>query len=147
MQDVKDFFYKFYRPNNAVLCVVGNIKADKVFQLAEKWFGPISMGDISERALPREKEQNKARHISLKEDVPYDSIYKVYHMCERNHPDFYASDLITDVLSLGASSRFEQNLIKGKSLFLSSPAKPHSQCATRNCGCRRRVSGRCHQAP
>ena len=119
MQDVKDFFYKFYRPNNAVLCVVGNIKADKVFQLAEKWFGPISMGDISERALPREKEQNKSRHISLEEDVPYDSIYKVYHMCERNHPDFYASDLITDVLSLGASSRFEQNLIKGKSLFLS----------------------------
>ena len=119
MQNVKDFFYRFYRPNNAVLCVVGNIKADKVFKLAEKWFGPIPMGDITKRRLPKEKPQTKTRFISLEEDVPYNSIYKVFHMCERNHPDFYASDIITDVLSLGASSRFEQNLVKGKSLFLS----------------------------
>ena len=119
MQDVKDFFYRFYRPNNAVLCIAGNIKADEVFQLAEKWFGPIPMGEINTRSLAREKEQTKPRHINIEEDVPYNSIYKAYHMCERNHPDFYATDMITDVLSLGASSRFEQNLVKGKELFLS----------------------------
>jgi predicted Zn-dependent peptidase len=119
MQDVKDFFYRFYRPNNAVLCVAGNIKADKAFQLAEKWFGPIPMGETNTRNLPKEKKQTKPRHINIEADVPYSSIYKAYHMCERNHPDFYASDLITDVLSLGASSRFEQKLVKGKELFLS----------------------------
>ncbi len=119
MQDVKDFFYRFYRPNNAVLCIAGNIKADEVFKLAEKWFGPIPMGKINTRSLAREKEQTKPRHINIEEDVPYSSIYKAYHMCERNHPDFYATDMITDVLSLGASSRFEQNLVKGKELFLS----------------------------
>ena len=49
MHDVKDFFYQFYRPNNAILCVAGNIKADDVFHLAKKWFGPIPEGKSKTR--------------------------------------------------------------------------------------------------
>jgi predicted Zn-dependent peptidase len=53
----------------------------------------------------------------LERDVPSDAIYMAYHMCERMHKDYYASDLISDILSNGRSSLFNLNLIKGKKLF------------------------------
>ena len=46
-QDVKDFFFKNYRPNNAVLVVAGNVEFDEVKRLAEKYFGSIPADKIS----------------------------------------------------------------------------------------------------
>jgi zinc protease len=53
----------------------------------------------------------------VERDVPYDAIYKVYHMCERRSPSYYASDLISDILSGGKSARFYSELIKKRQLF------------------------------
>jgi len=54
LQDVKNFFFKFYRPNNAILVVAGNVTVDQVRALAEKWFGPIEAGEKYQRNLPAE---------------------------------------------------------------------------------------------
>lgn len=118
MENVKDFFYQFYRPNNAILCVSGNVKADEMFKLANKWFGDIPSGKTNIRKLEIETPQNEARHLTLERDVPYTSIVKAYHMCERLSPKYFASDVVTDILSLGQSSRFNKTLVKEKGLFL-----------------------------
>ena len=118
MENVKEFFYQFYRPNNAILCISGNVKADEMFRLANKWFGNIPAGKTNVRKLEVETPQNEARHLTLERDVPYTSIVKAYHMCERLNPKYFASDVVTDILSLGQSSRFNKTLVKEKGLFL-----------------------------
>jgi predicted Zn-dependent peptidase len=117
MQDVKDFFFTHYRPNNAILVVAGNIQHEEVIQLSEKWFGNIPTGEIKQRNLPKEPQQTEARKLTLERDVPANAIYKAYHICKRTDDDYYIFDLISDLLSRGNSSRFHQSLIKEQKLF------------------------------
>lgn len=119
MDEVKEFFYTFYRPNNAVLSVAGNLDMDKTKQLIEKWFGNIPAGKLYQRNLPQEPPQKQARRLEVERDVPLDCIYKVYKMGKRTDDDYYAVDLISDILSNGQSSRLQQNLVKNKQLFSS----------------------------
>jgi len=117
MQDVKNFFYKHYLPNNAILSVAGNVEVNEIKTLAEKWFGSIPAGDVPKRNLPKEPQQIEAKRLRVERNVPANAIYKAYKMCNKKHPDFYATDLLTDVLSLGNSSKLYQNLIKEQKLF------------------------------
>jgi len=117
LQDVKDFFFGHYLPNNAIMVVAGNVKLEMVKSLSEKWFGPIPAGKIKERRLPAEPQQYSKRSLDVSADVPAEALYKTYHMTGRFHPDFHASDLISDVLGRGDSSRLYQRLVKGKSIF------------------------------
>ena len=119
MDDVKDFFFALYVPNNAVLVVAGNVTFDQVKQLSEKWFGPIPAGKKTERKLPIEPRQNQKRTLEVNAKVPANALYKTYHMPGRFHPDYYAVDLLSDVLSRGQSSRMYQHLVKEKELFTS----------------------------
>jgi len=119
MQDVKDFFYKHYAPNNAVLSIAGDFELNYIKDVVEKWFGKIEKRNISERNIPNEPFQTKARKLSVKRNVPVDAWYKTYHMCNRMSPDFYAADLLSDILSNGESSRLFQNLIKKNPIFSS----------------------------
>lgn len=117
LQDVKNFFFHHYAPNNAVLVVSGNAETEEVKRLAEKWFGPIERREIPERKLPAEPKQTEFRSLHLKRDVPYDAIYMAFHMGSRSDDDFYKVDLLSDILSNGQSSRIFQTLIKEKNLF------------------------------
>lgn len=117
LEDVKNFFFKFYRPVNAILVVAGNIKTDTVKELAEKWFGSINSGVKYERNLQQEPKQTISRQLAVKEDVPFDALYKVWHMPARRDFGYHATDLITEILGGGASSRLFQSLIKEKRLF------------------------------
>lgn len=117
IEDVKDFFHRFYCPNNAVMVVAGNIEPENVKRLAEKWFLSIPKGPDNNRDLPQEPEQTEARSLTVERDVPLDAIYKAYHMCSRYDREYYAADLISDILSRGNSSRLHNALIKEKQLF------------------------------
>ena len=117
MSDVKAFFYKHYLPNNAILTIAGNVELDEVKTLAEKWFSTIPSGEVAERNLPKEPQQTEARRLEVERDVPANTIYKAYQMCAKNHPDFYATDLLSDILSLGKSSRLYTQLVKEQKLF------------------------------
>ena len=117
LEDVKSFFFQHYRPNNAIMVVAGKIKAEQVKILAEKWFGDIPSGIIAGRNLPVEPRQNEERKISVQAKVPLDAIYKIYHIGKRIDQNFYIADVITNILSLGHSSRFYQQLVKEKKYF------------------------------
>ncbi len=117
MDDVQAFFFKFYRPNNAVLVVAGAVSFERVQALAEKWFGSIPSGPAYVRNIPKEPAQNEARHLEISAAVPLNSLIKVFHMPGRYEPGFYAADLLSDVLGRGKSSRLYQKLLKERSLF------------------------------
>ena len=119
MEEVKDFFYRFYAPNNAILAVTGHISFDETIRLAEKWFGPIPHRDVQERHLPIEQKQTKERRQVVERDIPVDTLYMAFHMTDRLNKDYYAYDMITDILSNGKSSRLNQVLVEEKKIFTS----------------------------
>ena len=117
LQDVKDFFFKHYRPVNAILVVAGNVTVDQVKTLSEKWFGSIEQGQKYSRNLPEEPKQTKAKKLEVKAEVPLDALYKCWHIYSRMDHRYYVSDLISEVLGGGGSSRLFQSLVKEKKLF------------------------------
>ena len=119
MEDVKSFFYHFYRPNNAILVVAGPVKTEEVKRLTEKWFGDIPRGEQVLRKLPQEPPQKRLEKRIREANVPVDAIYLAFHMPARTDPDYYIVDLISDVLSNGNSSRLYRRLLKEQQLFTS----------------------------
>jgi zinc protease len=116
-EEVKDFFFHHYGPNNAVLVITGNIASDHAFRLAEKWFSDIPEREIKKNGILQEPLQTTDREITVHRDVPIDTFYIAWHMSSRLDKDFYAADLLSDILSGGNSSRIDERLIKGQKLF------------------------------
>ena len=117
LADVKDFFYKYYRPNNAILVISGNTTTAEVKVLAEKWFGPIPKGTTITKNIPKEPLQKQLEQRTKKAKVPIDALYLAFHISGRLESDYYATDLLSDVLSNGASARLYRRLLKEKRLF------------------------------
>ncbi len=117
MSDVKKFFFEHYAPNNCIITVAGNVDIDDVIRLTEKWFSGIPFRNIANRDLPVEEEQTTDRFLDVNREVPADAIYKAWHVGGRLSPDYYATDLISDILANGKSSRLYSRLVKGRKLF------------------------------
>lgn len=117
MDDVKAFFKKHYTPQNAILVVGGNVKTEDVKKLAEKWFEPIPAGEKYNRDLVQEEPQTEARQETVKANVPLNAIYMAFKMPGRLNDDYYAFDLLSDILSRGQSSRLYNSLLKEQQLF------------------------------
>jgi len=117
MDEVKEFYKQYYNPCNAILVIAGDVKTAQIKELTEKWFGSIKKGSIYKRNLPEEPVQTEARSLTVQRDVPYDAIYKAWHMGGRSDKAFYATDLVSDILSAGQSGRLNQQLVKNQRLF------------------------------
>jgi predicted Zn-dependent peptidase len=97
--------------------VAGNLEPDEVFELANKWFRPIPHREIEKKSIKAEPQQKEHRKKTVQKEVPHNVLYKAFHMVSRNHEDFAASDLISDLLSNGKSARLYQQLVKKKQIF------------------------------
>lgn len=117
LDDVKSFFFKHYTPSNAILVVAGNITVGQIKALAKKWFEPIPPGNKYIRQLAVEPKQTAARKKEVKANVPLDALYKCWHTSSRLDNQYYSTDLITEILGDGASSRLYQKLVKEKQIF------------------------------
>lgn len=117
LDEVKDFFLRFYAPNNAILVVTGNISFDEALALTEKWFGSIPRREVALRNLPQEPIQTEQRRLEVVRDVPVDSLYMAFHMSDRLSADYHAFDILSDILSNGRSSRLQQRLVQERRIF------------------------------
>ncbi len=117
LDEVKAFFHKHYCPVNAIMCVAGDVTVEQVKELSEKWFGSIPGGGKYVRSLPTEPRQEEARTQTFHADVPLDALYKAWHMSGRLTTPYYATDLITEIMGSGFSSRLYQRLVKEEQLF------------------------------
>lgn len=119
LDDVKTFFFRHYAPNNAVLAVTGNISWEETVRLTEKWFASIPRRDVPIRQLPQEAIQTEERRLTVERNVPLDALFMAFHICGREDADYYAFDILSDILSNGRSSRFNQRLVQEHKLFSS----------------------------
>lgn len=99
--------------------MTGNISFEEAVELTEKWFGSVPRREVPVRNLPQEPEQTEERRLTVERNVPLDSLFMAYHMCDHRHPDYYVFDILSDVLSNGRSSRLNQHLVQEKQLFSS----------------------------
>ena len=119
LNEVKEFFYSYYAPNNAILAVSGNITFQETMRLAEKWFGNIPSREIKARELPEEIPQTEERRLTVLRNVPVDTLYMAFHICKRKDKEYYTFDVISDILCNGRSSRLIQKLVQEKKIFSS----------------------------
>lgn len=119
MDEVKDFFFRFYAPNNAILSVTGNITFEKTVQLAEKWFGDIPRRNIDITPIPQEPPMQRQRRMTVRRNVPSPLLYMAFPIVNRIHPDFNSCDMISDILANGHSSRLYKRLVEQDKLFTS----------------------------
>ncbi len=117
IDQVAVFFEQYYKPENAVVVLAGNITISKGFELVQKWFGDIPKGNFKKNAIEVEPVQSTPRQKVLTQNVPHEAIYQGYHMGTRLSDSYYACDLLSDVLANGRSSRFYQKLYKEQQLF------------------------------
>ena len=108
--DVLEFYNQYYSPKNAVLTIVCDLDSDDVFSMVEKWFSHIK-GNAVHLLNIVEPKQTEFRSLTFRKSVPARRIYRGYRMGGRLASDYPESDLLTDVLSTGRSSRFYQNII------------------------------------
>ena len=112
LEEVSYFFNKYYGPNNAIICLTGNIEHEHGFELIEKWFGDIPSRPTGEIADEQEPEQVEYRQKLAYGNAPIESLYLAFHTPNRVAKNFYACDLISDLLCNGRSSRFYSKLFK-----------------------------------
>ena len=117
LRDVKAFFNTHYSPNNAYMAISGNISPEDGIRLVEKWFGDIKQGTANKEEILQEPVQTEERILTVTRKVPFDAIYKAWHMPGRLDKGYYVCDMLTDLLSSGKSSRLYQILVKEKKLF------------------------------
>jgi zinc protease len=117
IEDVKAFFKKHYNPQNAIMVVGGDVSLEQVKALAEKWFGPIPPGEKYHRNLPQEPAQHDERRETVTAKVPLNDVYIAFQMEGRMNGAYYATELLSDILSRGHSSRLYRSLVKEKQLF------------------------------
>ena len=123
LKDVQDFFRTYYAPNNAVLALVGDVKAEEALALVKKYFGGIpSQPTPPAPDLSEPKQQGERRNILEDAFAQTPRIDIVYRIPAGNTPDWYAAFVLGNVLGSGQSSRLYQSLVKDKELAVSATA-------------------------
>lgn len=117
LDDVRAFYKSWYTPNNAVLSIAGNVDPEMAANLAEKWFGSIPAGVAPVRNIPVEPPQEGPAFREVMANVPVHAIFLAFRTPARLHPDFYAVDLLSDVLAQGHSSRLYRRLLREQQIF------------------------------
>lgn len=110
--DLEAFFKANYAPNNAVLCVVGDVKAQEVFELVEKTMGSIPRGPERRPIHTQEPPQKGERRVVV--EVPGAGLRQVmaaWHICSTADPRFPAVEVLERLLLHGESSRLYKRLV------------------------------------
>ncbi len=121
--DLRDWYKTWYVPNNAILVVVGDVDPKNVFELAEKYFGPIASGTVPKLKPRKSPPYVGPKHIdvNLAADVPRIVLgynVPVLKTAEEAYEP-YALTVLLMALDGGSSARFSENLIRGKSVAAS----------------------------
>ena len=113
LQDVHDFFTAHYAPNNTVLTVVGDIPAERAFDLVETYFGGIPRADIPARPEPHPLAPLAAPvRLERRGPVPNDRLYVALRLPQQGCADFVATQVAVDVLGGLSTSRLVERLVR-----------------------------------
>lgn len=113
LEDVQNFHETYYKPNNAVLAIVGNFEVKKALELTKKYFENISHGNhIPSVDLVEPPQKEEKREQVYDPFAPFPAVIQAFHVPGRTHSDFYAMELIEKILVDGESSRLYRTLVE-----------------------------------
>ena len=115
-EDLEKYFRTYYAPNNCVVVVSGNVKADEVKRLAEKYMASIPSSNPPQAVHLLEPPQTGERRVMVQKEVPNPYLMIGYHTPEARNKDFYSLSILSSVLSSGNSSRLYSALVDKKQL-------------------------------
>ena len=117
MNIIRRFHDTFYCPANAILVVAGNVHAEEIFAMADKWFGDILPGRQNPHRYPQESPSKENRLKVVEKPVPDDMLFKSWLMPARTGADYCAYDLLSDILGTGQSSYLYRKFVMESRLF------------------------------
>lgn len=117
VDEVRAFYRRHYHPSNCILSLSADLDEQEMIALAGKWFAPLADIPFETDPLPQEPVQTHARREEVERDVPATTVTVAYHMGGRTSTDFYAADVVSDLLSGGDSSRLYRELVRERKLL------------------------------
>ncbi|HEX6160515.1 MAG TPA: pitrilysin family protein, partial [Thermoanaerobaculia bacterium] len=116
LDDIRDFFRTWYRPDNCVLTVVGDFQPDEAKRLIEQYFGEFEAG----REFPHFDAERKPFGHEIRETFPspvqLPRLYRLYHLPKMGEKDWIAGDLLTTILATDKASRLDRVLVHEKQI-------------------------------
>jgi zinc protease len=116
LDDVKEFFQKYYAPSNASLVIAGNIKKEKTKELVEKYFAEIKSNTFTQLISPPPVQLDKNIIIHRKENVQLERIYFAWHTVKAFEKEDAALDILADILSGSKNSRLYKSIVFEKEI-------------------------------
>lgn len=116
-----NFYNTFYVPNNATLSIAGDIDIEESKKLIAKYFNEIPKGT---KPIPRptvvEPQKTEEVRDVIFDNIQLPAVIQAYHMPAQGTPDYYALNVLTNLLSNGQSSRLNKALVddQQKALFV-----------------------------
>ncbi|MBC5991470.1 M16 family metallopeptidase [Pontibacter cellulosilyticus] len=129
VNDLKNFFLRWYGPNNATVTVGGDVKPEEVVKLVEKYFGSIPAGPAVQDMKPMMAKLDKDRYISYEDNVRFPMLRMTYPTPEAGHKDEAALDVLAEVLGQGRNSIFYKNFVKDQKALSASASNSTSELA------------------
>jgi zinc protease len=111
MEDLKHHFEMGYSPNNATMIVVGDVKSEEIFKLAQKYIEPIVSHDPPPKVTTQEPEQLGERRVVVKKFAQLPILMVGYHVPQTSNSDYYALQVLRTILFSGQSSRMYQRVV------------------------------------
>ena len=126
VEDLQAWYQRWYAPNNATLVVVGDVKADEVFALAERYFAPLKTSEIKPLKPQTEIGQLGLRRMTVKVPAKLPSVVMGYKVpvlkTAENEWEAYALEVLAGILDGGSSARLTSCLVRGKQIAVSAGA-------------------------
>ena len=123
VQDARDWYERWYVPNNAFVVIVGDVDHEEVFKLAERYYGPLAPRALPTRRPQDEPLQKGIRRLTVKAPADLPVVLMAYKVPElrdvENDVDPYALDMLSAILDGHDAARFSKDLIREQRLAVS----------------------------
>jgi len=116
LDDIREFFATWYRPDNCVLTLVGDFAPDEAKSLVEQYFGEIAPGGNFPRFDLERKSQATEQRETFETPVQLPRVYRLYHLPKMGSADWIHGDLLSTVLAGDKASRLERALVHEKQI-------------------------------
>jgi predicted Zn-dependent peptidase len=116
LDDVREFFKTWYRPDNCVLTLSGDFDPAEARSLVGKYFGDIPSGDRPAPFSMKRPDMGGEQREVIVSDVQLPRVYRFYHAAPYGSDDWIGADLMTSLLGLGKASRLERSLVYEKQI-------------------------------
>jgi zinc protease len=112
VQDLKDYYTKYYAPNNAVMFLVGDVNPDAIFKLADRYFAGIKAQPAPEPVTTKEPEQLGERRIRIAREAQTPLLAMAWHAFPADDRETRVMEVLLSILGSGDSSRLHQRLVE-----------------------------------